>query len=190
MDHENPLLVIASIVGLATAVFIHLLLTRMTDGKRAYGCVLRGVVCGAFTTGLISIIALWPPTVSSTIFVDEAPAIKLTSRSFVLTDSFLLFFNLVIFAGLGFCYINFVGLSIASLRIRMLQELLAHPEGMRLEDILANYNPRVLIDNRIDRLTTGGQLVEKDGRFHTGRRGVLWAARIMNFMKFIILGNR
>ena len=87
--------------------------------------------------------------------------------AFVLT---YLVFNLVIFTALGFCYINFVGLSIASLRIRILQELLAHPEGLTLEKILESYNPKVLIDNRIGRLTSGGQLVDKDGRFQTGRR--------------------
>jgi hypothetical protein len=182
MTHENPILVAAPVLGLASAVLIHLLLAWITGGARAYRCVLRGVVCGALATVVISMAALSTFLPLSNLYLpqENAFADKLA----------LLIFNLVIFAALGFCYVNFVGLSIASLRIRILQELLPHPEGRSLEKILESYNPRVLIDNRINRLSSGGQLVETDGRFYTGRRFILWAARIMDFMKFFILGRR
>jgi hypothetical protein len=167
------LLVIAPVTGLTIAVLGHFALAWMTGGERAYRCVLQGFLCGAVATLVVSLVGLrW-------------------MQEIAFEDGFVLVvFNLVIFAALGFCYVNFVGLSIASLRIRVLQELLAHPEGLRLENILERYNPKVLIDNRIDRLTAGRQIVEKEGRFHSGRRGILWAARIMVFMKFFILGRR
>ena len=68
--------------------------------------------------------------------------------------------------------------------------MIANPEGLSRDKILESYNPRVLIDNRISRLTSGQQLVEKDGRFYNGRSGVLWIARFMNFLKFAVLGRR
>jgi hypothetical protein len=198
MYHEYPwnlpLLVLAPILGLTTAVLVHLLLAWLTGGAQAYRCVLRGFMCGALATLGISVYALlWISQRASVMRVKgyNFPMITLEHQDLpLITNLVYLVFNLLIFAALGFCYINFVGLSIASLRIRILQELLAHPEGLSQEKILESYNPRVLIDNRIDRLTAGLQLVEKDGRYHTGRRGILWAARIMNFTKRFVLGKK
>ena len=177
-----PLVVVAPVVGLTVAVLGHLALAWLTGGAHAYRCVLRGFLCGAAATIGVSAFGLWFTWPAG--FTSVSPALPL--------EGFLayLLFNLVIYAALGFCYINFVGLSIASLRIRVLQELMARPEGMSLEKILESYNPRVLIDNRIDRLTSGRQIVDRDGRFHTGRRDILWIARIMNFMKVLVFGKR
>ena len=179
---NEPLVAVAPIAGLTVAVLGHLLLAWLTGGAAAYRCVLRGVMCGAIATLAISIVGLHWPFVPDP--AESLPLLPLGERAAYLA------LNLIIFLALGFCYVNFVGLSIASLRIRMLQELFAHPEGLSLEEILESYNPRVLIDNRIDRLTTGRQIALKDGRFHTGRRGILWAARIMQLTRFIVLGKR
>jgi hypothetical protein len=192
MYQEYPWVVVAPVLGLTITVLGHFVLAWLTGGARAYHCVLQGFMLGGIATLGVSLYGLlWTSAGLSVIYVDGVAAGAMKHPDLPLSTilSFLVF-NLVIFAALGFCYVNFVGLSIASLRIRILQELMAQPEGMRLETILKSYNPKVLIDNRIDRLTSGQQLMEKEGRFHTGRRGILWAARIMGFMKFIILGKR
>ncbi len=167
-----PWLVLAPLLGLVCTVAVHFLLAWLTGGRRAYGCVLRGFVGGGLATLAVSVIALWKMNSSAGEWLALLP------------------FNLVIFAALGFGYINFVGLSIASLRIRVVQEILAHPHGLSRETLLERYNPHVLIDNRITRLTTGRQLVEKDGRFYNERSGVLWIARLMNLLKLVVLGRR
>jgi hypothetical protein len=172
VDDAYPWLVLAPVFGLASFVLLHWLLAWWTGGARAYGCVLRAFVAAFVVTLAASLTAL------AYMDVDWSDGLA------------YLLLGLVTFLALGFGYVNFVGLSIASLRIRVLQELLASPQGLTREELLERYNPRVLIGNRIARLTTGGQLVLQGGKYVGGRSGVLWIARIIRMTRFIVLGRK
>lgn len=165
-------LVMTPVLGLVSLIVLHWLLAQITGGERAYGCVLR-----AFAGGFVFTLALG----LACLYAMDVPWFDAAA---------LLLFNAVIFAALGFGYINFVGLSIASLRIRVLQELLLNEGGLTREKMLERYNPHVLIGNRIDRLTSGGQLILHEERFYSGRSGVLWISRVIRFTRFVVLGRR
>jgi len=98
--------------------------------------------------------------------------------------------NLSAYAALGFGFFNFVNLNIASLRIRMLQEMAQSPRGMSRCELLACYNIDEVIALRIDRLVRGGHLVERDGRFYSGKLHFLVLARIFDFLRFLIMNRR
>ena len=100
----------------------------------------------------------------------------------------LVLLDLTAYLALAFGYFNFVNINIASLRIRMIEELLDFPQGLSREQLLASYNTEEVIAVRITRLVTGGHLAEHQGRFRLGgaRRFVL-LARIYDLLRRVIL---
>ena len=66
--------------------------------------------------------------------------------------------NLVAYLAFSFGYFNFINLNIASLRIRMLQELAEAGGEMPVEALTGLYNTEEVIALRIDRLASGGHL--------------------------------
>ncbi len=97
--------------------------------------------------------------------------------------------NLAAYWGLAFGYFGFVNLNIASLRIRVLKELLASP-GQRLDtaELLARYDAKAVLEKRLERLVDGRQLELRDGRYHSGQPVFLNLARLMDGLKWAILG--
>ena len=98
--------------------------------------------------------------------------------------------NAMAYLALAFGYFNFVNLNIASLRIRMIQELAESGGRLPTAHLIGLYNTETVIALRIDRLTSGGHLVERDGRYYSGKRRFLIVARIFDFLRWAILGQR
>ena len=98
--------------------------------------------------------------------------------------------NLAAYLALAFGYFNFINLNIASLRIRMVQELAEAGGAMPVEALTGLYNTEAVISVRIDRLVSGGHLVERQGRFYSGQRKFLVVGRIFDILRLVILGNR
>jgi hypothetical protein len=96
------------------------------------------------------------------------------------------------FASLAFAfgYFNFVNLTVASLRIRILEELLGSGGWLSRDAILDRYGTSSVADLRLERLVGGGHLVERNGRLHTGRLQFLLVARIFDALRWLILGPR
>ena len=96
------------------------------------------------------------------------------------------------FASLAFAfgYFNFVNLTVASLRIRILEELLDSGGWLSRDAILDRYGTSSVADLRLERLVGGGHLVERNGRLHTGRLQFLLVARIFDALRWLILGPR
>ena len=97
--------------------------------------------------------------------------------------------NLVAYLALAFCYFNFVNLGITSLRIRMLQEVLARGGRMSKANLLACYNTGRMVELRITRLIEGGHLVERNGRLQVGKGRFLLLARIFDALRRIVFGR-
>ncbi|MGO9108221.1 MAG: hypothetical protein ACLP9L_03215 [Thermoguttaceae bacterium] len=102
----------------------------------------------------------------------------------------LLALNLFTYSGLAFGYFCFVNLNIASLRIRMLQELLAAGGSLPKDRLLACYNTEKVIALRISRLVRGRHLLQDQDRVYSGKRHFLFVSRVIDILRWIILGSK
>ena len=98
--------------------------------------------------------------------------------------------NFIIYAALGYCYFHFVGLGETARRIRMLIEIYSSKEGLSLEEILTRYNAREIVEKRMDRLLSNGQLKCRDGKYFIGKPIVLLIANSVMLLKLLLLGRR
>lgn len=98
--------------------------------------------------------------------------------------------NIIIYVLLGYCYFHFVGLSETARRIRMLIELYQSEAGLTLGEILSRYNAAEIVEKRINRLVSNGQLICTDGRYFIGRPTVLLIAGAATLLKFLLLGRK
>jgi hypothetical protein len=94
------------------------------------------------------------------------------------------------YAGLGYGYANFANLGNASIRIRLYEDLQRAPGGLRLEEIHRTYNERAILENRLHRLTEGGDLHETQGRWTVARRRFVVIGGLIFAAKRFILGRR
>ena len=163
--------VAAPVIGLATACVAHLILARSLRGRGPYPPLVIGLGVGAVAAAAC---ALGPLTGKSTPIADIA-ALQIVDGAAYLA--------------LAFGYFNFVNLTIASLRIRMLEEIRAADRPLGKADLLARYDTDTVVETRIERLVRGGHLVDRDGRLVTGRRTFLVVARLFEALRGAILGR-
>jgi hypothetical protein len=97
--------------------------------------------------------------------------------------------NFMIYSLLGYCYFNFVCLGETARRIRILRELLDAGEGLSYAELLKRYNAKDIVEVRIKRLLTNGQIVLKDGRYFIGKPVVLGMAKAVGLLKWMLFGN-
>ena len=58
------------------------------------------------------------------------------------------------------------------------------------EEILAAYNAREILAARLGRLVTGGQVIERGGRYFTRPSPMLYIAKGLVLLKLLLLGTR
>ncbi len=163
---------LAPVLGLAAYCLSHLAVCRAVRGRGAYLPLVIGCGCGLAVTVAVSVAALW-------------------QMRCALSDGLVLFsLNAVAYLALAFGYFNFVNLNIASLRIRMIQELAESGGRLPIDRLTGLYNTQNVAALRIDRLTRGGHLVEREGKYYSGKRRFLIVARIFDFLRWAILGQR
>jgi putative flippase GtrA len=94
------------------------------------------------------------------------------------------------YVALAYSYFHFVNANIASLRIRILQEIIDSSGGLTEEGVLHCYNAEQILDNRIQRLVNSNQLVEKQGVYYLGpNRTFLKLFWFFEALKFVFLGR-
>lgn len=91
---------------------------------------------------------------------------------------------------LSFGLFAYANLGEASLRIRLLQELADEPEGLSWSVIGKNYSERNIFAKRMERLIAANQVFKKDGRFFLRGKALPVLAKVMTFMKLILLRKR
>jgi len=97
---------------------------------------------------------------------------------------------LVTYGALGYCYFHFLNLGETARRIRIVRELAeAGPAGLSKGELLARYNAKTMVEARFARLLNNAQVTERDGRYYVGRPAVLHMARVLVFMKRLLLGR-
>lgn len=97
--------------------------------------------------------------------------------------------TLLTFGGLNYCYNNFVNLNFSSLRIRLLKEVLSSGGSESLATIASQYGSKAVLQRRLERLVSWGQLQEQNGRFRANNGSFLLLALIFSILKKIMLGR-
>ena len=98
--------------------------------------------------------------------------------------------NLMIYLLIAFSYFAFINLGVSSLRVRLLDELDRSVEGLSMSGILERYNSREIIKNRVEKLGEMGQLIRKDDRYFVGRSTALLMVKILELLKYVVLGRK
>ena len=98
--------------------------------------------------------------------------------------------NSITYSFLGYCYFSVIGLGETARRIRLLKDLYAAPEGKSLDDILARYSAKDMVDMRLGRLVHNGQVKMVGDRLFIGKPLMLFLTKFAIFMKLMVLGKR
>jgi hypothetical protein len=100
----------------------------------------------------------------------------------------ILIANIITYSGLAYCYFAIIGLGV-SLRIRLLDIVSHHPDGLLQEEIGEKFAAEVLIERRIQRLVENGQIREEDGRLYAINSPFLLLARLNAAVKKFMTGK-
>lgn len=123
------------------------------------------------------------------LFVMELLVYTSQSTSFI-DLSFIAIANFITYSALGYCYFHFINLGETARRIRILRELYGTDTGLTMDEILARYNAKDIINNRLDRLLGAGQIVLIDGKYFIGSPIMLLISKTMVALRWVILGRK
>lgn len=165
-----PCLALVPVAGMTINGVTHIACCWLTRGQRRFLCFFLGFAVGA-------VAVVWLSTWALT-------ALGLNSADW----GALFLFSLASYVILSYGYYNFVTLNVTSLRIRLLQEILACPGGLPVAEVWRSYGVEEIVRRRIARMTRTGHFVEKEGRFYLGKRSILLIARIIDTMRYLIIG--
>jgi hypothetical protein len=102
----------------------------------------------------------------------------------------IFFVDALTYTLLGYGFFHFVNLGETARRIRILRELYESSNGLTMQELLNKYNTKEIIDKRITRLISNGQIVLKDNKYFIANPTMLLIARIIVFMKETFLTSR
>lgn len=97
--------------------------------------------------------------------------------------------NIIIYSSLGYCYFHFINLGETARRIRILRELYDSKGGLSMEEILAHYSTKEMIERRIERLLSNGQINIKNEKYYIKSLIMLFIAKIIIAMKMGLLNK-
>ncbi|MFM8290494.1 MAG: hypothetical protein ACKOC4_02190 [Planctomycetia bacterium] len=169
-DEPYIVVVLAPVLGLGVYCVTHIVLARLRWGRSPYGPLITGFLVGFIATIAIALQA------SSRLASGGADGVALTGL------------DCLIYAALAWCYFHFVNLGIASLRIRVLEEIAEAGGSLEARALRELYDDAQMAEARVERLLAGGHIVFRDERFHTGRHSFLAVARIFAILRGLILG--
>lgn len=152
----------AAIIALAIATMVHFIATRL-HAKRVAGYGLS-LLAGIVATGLLTFL-----------LVSEGEANVLAP--------------ILLFASWWFIFLNFVQTSQSSLRVHVLRELMQEGRAIGRAALEERYNNRALVLLRLQRLLSGGAVVERDGSYFVKSWSLKFLARFFRLLKIAILGR-
>jgi hypothetical protein len=171
MDSVSPWVVAAPVVGLAAYCISQILSARLAPGRSPYQSLSLGFGCGLVVVLSLAGWAVWWMEIPTSDRI-----------GFIMLD-------MLTYLALAFGYFNFVNLTVASLRIRLLEELREAGGKLPVGTLMSAYDSRQVVALRLERLVRGGHLVENAGRLHVGRRRFLIVARIFDGLRWAIIGR-
>ena len=171
MQDSYPMVVLAPLAGLAAYCGSQLVVARSAAGRSPYYSLKVGFICGLMVSLGSSVVGAY-----------RMPSTTLDRVGYLMLD-------LLTYLALAFGYFNFVNLTVASLRIRLLEEIREAGGALPASALQAAYNSHEVVAIRLQRLVQGGHLVEKNGRLHSGRLPFLIVARIFDGLHLLIFGR-
>lgn len=165
-----PLLVMSPFAGLAAYCLSQVMAARSGRWKGPYTSLALGGFVGGAVTGLVAAIAVHGM---------RSRGLDVLGYASMAAATYL---------ALAFGYFNFVNLTVASLRIRLLEEILDAGRPVSRSRLLGLYNSSSVSAIRLLRLVQGGHLIEKEGRLFIGKTRFLVVARIFDALRWFILG--
>ena len=168
------ILAVAPCVALGACVVVHVLVSRALPAlARLLGIVLSVGTGAVVVVGLAGLASA----------ARHLAAVDLLGLAAVWLATYVL---------LAYCYvIGFFNLGESARRIRLLIDLhQAGRRGLTLEEILSTYNARMIVELRLQRMVTGGQIRQQDGVYYTRSRLMLTCARLLVWLKIAFLGSR
>jgi len=165
-----PVVVLAPVAGLAAYCISQIAIAHAAPGRSPYMSLSRGFLVGFAAVAVTTVAGV------------------VVMRSGLIDGVGYGLLNLLTYLALAFGYFNFVNLTIASLRIRLLEEILDAGGELSAGRLRAAYNADSVSDLRLARLLRGGHLVERNGRLVIGRRRFMIVARIFDFLHWLIIG--
>lgn len=165
------IVVAAPIIGLGAYCTAQIFVARISPGGSPYRSLAAGFLIGLLA---VVIIAAWAVSLMAVSLQDRVAYVVL---------------DLLTYLALAFGYFNFVNLTVASLRIRLLEELAQSGGLMEREQLIERHSSGNVIAIRLGRLIRGGHLIERNGRLFSGRMAFLVVARIFDFLRWGIIGR-
>jgi hypothetical protein len=111
------------------------------------------------------------------------------SMSAMMDFSGALIADLFAYISLSYCYFHFINLGETARRIRIMRELYDSPEGLSIDGLSERYNAKMIIEYRLSRLISNGQLVVRENRYYIGSPIVLLISKIILAMKKLLTGK-
>jgi hypothetical protein len=164
------------LIGLAACFVAHVVVSRAAPAMpRQHGLLVAVLAGGALVAASIV------PTLRADLLrmpVADAWGSTLTS--------------VLAYLGFAYCYvIGFFNIGESARRIRLLIELYAAgPRGLTVPEVLTVYNAQMVLDARLHRLLSSGQIVERGGRYFLRRRVLLHGAHALVVLKILLLRRR
>lgn len=173
MDLGIAMFLLSPFVGLLTCVVVHIVVSRASAAMPRVRAVICSILAGMSVVCGIGLIFVWRNAAS-------APATEPWGAAAVWVLTYLCLVYFYVF--------GFYNLSESARRIRLLIELYAAGnQGMTIEEILAAYNARMIVEIRVQRLLSGRQIVERGGRYFIGVPLMLYAAKLAAFVRALFL---
>jgi len=164
--------ILIPIIGLSANVVVHVISFRYFFKLELMKSVYLGFVFGSLIVFLLELYVLlyWKISLLDFLFISIT--------------------NFLIYLSLGYCYFHFINLSITARRIRILRVLYETKEGLSLNEIMHRYNAKDMIEIRINRMLNNGQIMFKNNKYFIGKPLMLYMAKLVVMMKFILFNRR
>ena len=175
MDRVTAVFSLSPFIGILACVFVHVLVARTAPKLPRLHGIAGGVLAGlGVVAGMAAIFA--GRNAASMSAADRWGAAGVWTLAYL----FLAY-------SYGFGFFN---LGESARRVRLLIELHAAGEqGMTLGQVLTAYNARMIVEARLQRLLSAGQIVERGGRYFMKRPWMLRVAKILVLLKRLFLGR-
>jgi len=160
------------VIGLIISVIVQIVIYRFFGSLGLLKSVFQGFFLGFVATLVIDIMILHDA---------QMPLMDVLSLGLM---------DLVTYTSLGYCYFHFINLGETARRIRIVREIQESPGGLSMEEIVARYGARHVVDIRLGRLLKKGQIIYRDGRYHIGQPSMLLMSRAIISMKVVLLGKK
>lgn len=147
----------SAVIGFVVYLAVHFIVFRFITAKDILKWLMNVYYIGALTDIGVCFLWLWRQTNSG------------GDAGFWVTV-FCVVISSMIYTFICFFYVLYVfGIYESSIRIRLLRELDACPQGMTLPELLKRYNARLILETRLKRFVGAGELIIDGERYRMGK---------------------